>query len=166
MIDIQDLSLLKITKIKPWAIYFDYDEKHYLLHGKSDGCESVQELYERHLNKNGFWTLNFIKSNYGNEYVINYYIKPISWQTIVYSQIDKEYFREKLEIHGFIKSDEIINKSKINTVQDLINELQKFLTDMEVRDYDFMEIEDVKIKTWHHDNYPYDRPDKDYVCIC
>lgn len=37
---------------------------------------------------------------------------------------------------------------------------------MEVRDYDFMEIEDVKIKTWHHDNYSYDRQDKDYVCIC
>ena len=56
--------------------------------------------------------------------------------------------------------------SGISTVQDLINELHKFPTDMEVRDYDFMEIEDVKIKTWHHDNYPYDRPDKDYVCIC
>lgn len=41
--------------------------------------------------------------------------------------------------------------SGISTVQDLINELQKFPTDMEVRDYDFMEIEDVKIKTWHHD---------------
>lgn len=40
---------------------------------------------------------------------------------------------------------EMIKKSKINTVQDLINELQKFPTDMEVRDYDF-EIEDVKIK--------------------
>lgn len=60
----------------------------------------------------------------------------------------------------------LLKITKINTVQDLINELQKFPTDMEVRDYDFMEIEDVKIKTWHHDNYPYDRPDKDYVCIC
>ena len=78
MINIHDLSLLKITKIKPWAIYFDYDEKHYFLHGKSDGYESVQELFERHLNENGFWTLEFIKSNYGNECVINDYIRPFS----------------------------------------------------------------------------------------
>lgn len=103
IIDIQELSLLKITKVKPWAIYFDYDQKHYLLHGKSDGYESVQELYERHLNKNGFWTLEFIKSDYGNEYVINNYIKPISWQTLGYKQVDKEYFREKLVMHGFAK---------------------------------------------------------------
>ena len=166
IIDIQDLSLLKITKVKPWAIYFDYGQKHYLLHGKSDDYESIQELYKRHLNKNGFYTLDFIKSNYGNEYVINDYIKPISWQTIVYNQIDKEYFGGKMISHGFAKSDEISNKPKINTVQDLISKLQKFPMDMEVRDYDFMEIEDVKIQTWHHDNYPYDKPDKDYVCIC
>lgn len=31
-IEMNDLSLLEITKVKPWAIYFDYDNKHYLLH--------------------------------------------------------------------------------------------------------------------------------------
>lgn len=36
---------------------------------------------------------------------------------------------------------------------------------MEVRDYCFDKIEEVKIKTWTHDNYPYNLPDKDYVCI-
>lgn len=25
-----DLLLLEITKVKPWAIYFDYNNKHYL----------------------------------------------------------------------------------------------------------------------------------------
>ena len=44
-IEMKDLSLLEITKIKPWAIYFDYGNKHYLLHGKADGCESIQELW-------------------------------------------------------------------------------------------------------------------------
>lgn len=34
MFKIEDLSLLKITKIKPWAILFDYDNKHYFLHGE------------------------------------------------------------------------------------------------------------------------------------
>lgn len=54
----------------------------------------------------------------------------------------------------------------INTVQDLIDELKKYPLDMEVRDYDFEIIEEVKIKTWQHTNYPYDKPNKDYVCIC
>ena len=54
---------------------------------------------------------------------------------------------------------------EINTVQDLINELKKFPLEMEVRDYCFDKIEEVKIKTWTHDNYPYNLPDKDYVCI-
>ena len=96
IIDIQDLSLLKITKVKPWAIYFDYDKKHYLLHGKSDGCESVQELYERHLNKNGFCTLEFIKSNYGNEYVSNDYIKFSRWKFWNKDKYVSTYFVEKV----------------------------------------------------------------------
>lgn len=54
----------------------------------------------------------------------------------------------------------------IDTVQDLIDVLKKFPPDMEIRDYDFEPIEYVKIKTWKHTNYPYNRPDKDYVCIC
>ena len=54
---------------------------------------------------------------------------------------------------------------EINTVQDLINELKKFPLEMEVRDYCFDKIEEVKIKTWTHDNYPYNLPDKDYVCL-
>ena len=53
----------------------------------------------------------------------------------------------------------------INTVQDLINELEKFPRNMEIRDYDFEKIEKVCVKTWTHNNYPYDKPDKNYVCI-
>lgn len=53
----------------------------------------------------------------------------------------------------------------INTVEDLINKLQEFPLDMEIRDYDFETIEDVIIKTWTHNNYPYNLPDKDYVCL-
>ena len=57
------------------------------------------------------------------------------------------------------------NFQEINTVQDLINELKKFPLNMEVRDYDFEKIEKVEIKTWQHTNYPYNLPDKDYVCL-
>lgn len=54
----------------------------------------------------------------------------------------------------------------IKTVGDLIKELEKFPPDMEVTDYAFMEFEEIKIKTWTHDNYLYDIPDKDVVCVC
>lgn len=104
-IEMNDLSLLEITKVKPWAIYFDYDNKHYLLHGKADGYESIQELYERQLDKNGNYDLIFIKSRYGRDYLDSDYIKSISRKTIVYNQIDKEYFREQLTRSGFIENE-------------------------------------------------------------
>ena len=31
----KDILLLEIIKVKPWIIYFDYGNKHYLLHGKA-----------------------------------------------------------------------------------------------------------------------------------
>lgn len=106
-IEMNDLSLLKITKVKPWAIYFDYDNKHYLLHGKADGYESIQELYERQLDENGNYDLIFIKSRYGRDYLANGYIKSINKRTVVYNQIDKEYFREQLIRSGFVENESI-----------------------------------------------------------
>lgn len=103
-IEMNDLSLLEITKVKPWAIYFDYDNKHYLLHGKADGYESIQELYERQLDKNGNYDLIFIKSRYGEDYFASNYIKSINRKTIVYNQIDKEHFREQLIRSGFVEN--------------------------------------------------------------
>lgn len=102
-----DLSLLQITKVKPWAVYFDYENKHYLLHGKADGYESVQELCERQLDKNGNYDLIFIKSRYGRDYLASDYIKSINRKTIVYNQIDKEYFREQLIRSGFVENESI-----------------------------------------------------------
>lgn len=104
-IEMNDLSLLEITKVKPWAIYFDYGNKHYLLHGKADGCESIQELYERQLDKNGNYGLIFIKNRYGRDYLVSDYIKSMNQKTIVYNQIDKEYFREQLTRIGFIENE-------------------------------------------------------------
>lgn len=106
-IEMNDLSLLEITKVKPWAIYFDYDNKHYLLHGKVDDYESIQELYERHLDENGNYDLIFIKSRYGRDYLSSDYIKSINRKTIVYNQIDKEYFRKQLIRSGFVENESI-----------------------------------------------------------
>ena len=92
MINIQDVSLLKITKVRDWSILFDYDGKHYLLHGTREiGEPDRQELYERNLNQNGKYDLEYKNSCYGTEYVSRDYIKSKSSKTIVYNQIDKDF---------------------------------------------------------------------------
>ena len=51
------------------------------------------------------------------------------------------------------------------TVEELINKLSKFPKEMEVVDYGFDPILSVHYKTLVDNNYPYNRPDKKYVCI-
>ena len=54
----------------------------------------------------------------------------------------------------------------IKTVKDLIDKLNEFPVDMPVSlDYAGGDIEEVKIETWVHSNYPYNLPDKNYVVI-
>ena len=54
----------------------------------------------------------------------------------------------------------------ILTVNDLINKLKEFPEDMPISINMAGEtIEDVAIQTWVHSNYPYNKPDKDYVVI-
>lgn len=101
MIHITDLSLLKITKVKNWAINFDYDGKHYLLHGDSEPGEgSWNSLYERELDENGCYKLELLITVDGEEWVENYYINRQKGKTIVYKNIDKEYFALKLTKRG------------------------------------------------------------------
>lgn len=116
IIDIQDLSLLRITRVRDWSICFDYNDKHYLLHGTSEiGEGSWQELYERELDKNGKYQLNFISNKYGDDYVAHDYIKRQSGKTIVYSLIDKDFFAYKLTKRGFatgIFEDEVLKQKE------------------------------------------------------
>ena len=52
------------------------------------------------------------------------------------------------------------------TVKDLIEELQKYDKDMVVAtDYDVFEDVIVEKRTWTHTNYPYDKPDMEFVSI-
>lgn len=103
MLSITDLSLLKITKVKDWAICFDYDGRHFLIHGTSElGEGSGQDFYERILDENGHYELKHIKSKwFEDEYVAYDYIKRQNGKTIVYKNIDKEYFVYKLTKRGF-----------------------------------------------------------------
>ena len=103
MINITDISLLKITRVRPWSICFDYDNKHYLIHGSSEmGEGSWQELYKRDLDVNGKYKLTHLKNcSYAKEVVADDYIKQQPGKTIVYQNVDKEYFAYKLTKRGF-----------------------------------------------------------------
>lgn len=102
MLNITDLSLLKITRVRRWAICFDYDNKHYLIHGSYEmGEGSWQELYERELDANGKYSLIRLKTANGKDDVADDYIKKQRGKTIVYRNIDKEYFAYKLTKRGF-----------------------------------------------------------------
>ena len=100
---ITDLNLLKITKVKPWSICFDYDGTHYLIHGQSEcGEGSWQKLYIRELDKNGKYNLTFLKTcGNADEYVARDYIKRQRGKTIVYRNIDRDFFAYKLTKRGF-----------------------------------------------------------------
>ena len=117
MLDIQDLSKLKFTKIKDWAINFKYDDKYYLLHGNCSDYEYSVTLYEK-INGNNR-KLEVIKSILtSSDNVKHRYIKPLNERLksdqITYSQVDKEYFVEKLAWNGFCNScfDEDIKEKK------------------------------------------------------
>lgn len=64
------------------------------------------------------------------------------------------------------KENKYIKLKGMSTVKDLIDALNEYPKDMMVAvwtdPHDEIEIE---IKTWTHDNYPYDKPDIDYVAI-
>ena len=123
MINITDLSLLKITRVKPWSILFDYNDKHYLIHGSYEmGEGSWQELYERELDANGKYNLIHLKTVNGDDDVKYYYIKSQRGNTIVYKNIDKENFVYKLTKRGFATG---IMENKVKEEQKHIEKVEK-----------------------------------------
>ena len=100
-IDIQDVSLLKVTKVREWAICFDYNEKGYMLHLYGDDSSNNIALYERSVDRTGRWELEYISSERFEKSTID---GLVGWQpgkTIVYKMIDKKYFALKLTELGF-----------------------------------------------------------------
>lgn len=124
MIEITDLSLLKIIKVKNWAINFDYDDVHYLLHGGYEcGEGSWQDLYIRTLDENGHYELEHLKTKmYSEENVSHDYIKRQSGSTIVYRNVDKEFFAYKLTKRGFATG---IMENKVSEEQKKIQKVEK-----------------------------------------
>lgn len=127
------MSLLGITRVRDWSICFDYDDKHYLLHGKSEAGEaSGQEFYERFLDENGKYELKHIKSkwfindNVAWDYIRCNYNKQSN--PIVYSQIDKEFFAYKLTKRGFAAG---IMEQRVKTEEDKIKDVKA-----QIREYE------------------------------
>jgi len=95
MLEIKDIKLLKITKVKTWAIYFTYDNESYLLHESTLDYESTLTLYKRNLTEHGRYDLEVIKSSGSNSFSAYYYL-DIRSEKPVYSQIDLELFCKKM----------------------------------------------------------------------
>lgn len=51
------------------------------------------------------------------------------------------------------------------TVAELIDKLKEFPQDLPVCDSNIMGIETVEKRTWEDSNYPYNRPDEDYIYL-
>ena len=78
MLEIKDLSKLKVTKYKQWALHFNYNDKKYLLHYTDGDCESRTFLYEKIMKENNSYSdkvglvkyltrYKFVKSDFGKE---------------------------------------------------------------------------------------------------
>lgn len=50
-------------------------------------------------------------------------------------------------------------------VSELIEKLKRYDDNMEVYDSTGCEVENVRLTTWSHSNYPYNKPDKQIVVI-
>lgn len=149
MLEIKDLSKLKITKVKPWAIYFDYDNEKYLLYGRNEDYEYDITLYKRvplPLNDKGKYKLEYIFSQISaSDYIKSTYIKYFSKQ-MCYKHIDKEHFVKKLTYDGFCYGmyDEYVEELKgmINNIDKDVERYQYEINKLRQRKRDLLEFKE------------------------
>ena len=105
---IKDLSLLKITKVRiddlyGFNIFFNYDNKHYLLHTYRD-WDLISFLYEKNFYEDGSYDLKTLNHSYNDmltDYLLDYKGEPWDEKRPPYKQIDKEHFVNALVEKGF-----------------------------------------------------------------
>lgn len=134
---IMDLELLKITKVTTYKIYFKYDDKSYLIIDDSEEDGHIS-LYERVWVRDNRLELHFINGAIACGSV-SQFIQDVSKRrpkSLVYSNIDREYFVKKLVEFDFsygLYSDEYhesINdidklRDQIRTLENKISIIQK-----------------------------------------
>lgn len=118
---------INIYKVKPWCIYFKYEDKYYMLHTSSDGYESCTTLYEKKINEKGNYKLIGIKSVYGGFNYIKYINNP-------YKFINKNefiYHLTKRDLCYSIYSRSVKKREeKIKMLRQQINELQNKINNL------------------------------------
>lgn len=123
--NIDNVEKLVITKDRGYAIFFDYKDKHYLLHECNEDYETVTTLYERKLDINGRYKLIVIKSEYVHIVTLQYKNN----KSKVYNQADKRKFVFDLVVRGFVNNKEFNKQiSKIKKLATEYNEKIKEYT--------------------------------------
>lgn len=127
---IDDISKLKITKVKVWAIYFTYDNERYLLHESSEDYETYTTLYKKEpINESGKFKLKWICNDIGR------CIPHINYKySRTYNQIDLNRFLWDMTWEGFFDTcySETIEKRKqqINDVRQAIRVLENQVSEL------------------------------------
>ena len=118
ILNITDLNKLTITKVKPYAVYFTYDNEKYMLHENSELYYGYIEICKRILNEHGSVVrveyLDTVSADYGLESLCQI-IRPIQLKqtsSIIklgiklgnYKLIDKDFFVRKLTNYAYIHS--------------------------------------------------------------
>lgn len=113
-LNIQDLSKLKITTVKSWAVNFTYDGEQYFLHEDSgeDRCMGIYHKLNGRKSERigGVITLSnpmdYIRYIYGSNNSRRCFKQHNNTNkfNIVYNRIDKEFFVKNLTLDGLIDS--------------------------------------------------------------
>ena len=96
---VEDLKGLKITKVKPWSIYFEYNKQSYILHESSEEYTTSVVLYKRTLDNEGRYSLEYMNSNIGSLDIVKYISNYGS--SGAYKHIRKDRFVKQLLSDGF-----------------------------------------------------------------
>lgn len=126
---IEDLSKLKITKVKHWKVCFEYSGDKYILISDSDSDDCGLILYKKTLLDKDKFKLEFIASKLTSEQPSELIMdisknKPTS---LVYSNINREFFVKKLTELGFNNGK---YKDEYQAVQDNVHEIYEEIREL------------------------------------
>ena len=135
-INITDISKLKITKVKPWKLYFEYDNTEYMLIDDTDEDAHIS-LYKRHKLPSGNHRVECINGAI-TCMGIHGFIRDISKKRpehLVYANIDRNYFVLNLIELGFstgyLEGRHKKFMARRNNIQEEINKLQLKITKLQ-----------------------------------
>lgn len=137
-IKIEDLTKLKITKVKPWKIMFSYGDTVYMLLDDSDEERHLSLL--KQVERDSKKVFSYINGRV-TVYTPMDFIKDISRRkfknldTFTYSNLDKEHFVKKLVELGFSsglhEAEYLRKEAEINKLRLKIKDIESQIADLE-----------------------------------